>query len=441
MPLSVGNIMFAKHSYLLLFPIIIFIVIKCAELNPNSPDDRKPVLTVMQDTAVSINDSFYVCVSTNNPGSRGLKFVWDIPELELKDTIEDSLLKISFKDTGSFKIVVFAINQKNRVSDPDTFRISVYAKPPAIKMVTEDSIFSVCDTVTFTVEAFDSDGVVKAYLWSFGNQKFDTTETANYKRIWLPDSTGTKNLYVKCIDDDGFLSKTVIIEFEICHCTDPKDAFSFNKNDTWKYSHKRFAYHYAYGSAEVTDTTIEQLTMRIDSVFCQNGNIMLKVSQFDSGWERSGFPFNTERSKINNKYSQTYSIHDDSMFTYANGKDNKKVDIPFWLYKPGLAYDSTNKDGSFSKGKSILIDTVAFINNYYLKYSEVSWYWSKVPASMTDYSIQDSLKKIIWIEKIGLTNFETNSRRGIVGRYPTTNLINDIYILISFNGDSIGQLQ
>jgi hypothetical protein len=169
----------------------------------------------MQDTSVSINDSFYVHVSTNNPGSSIFKFVWEISELGIKDTLQDSLFEISFKDTGNFRIVVYAINQKNLLSDPDTFKISVFAKPPITKMITSDSVFSVYDTVNFTVASFDSDGVVKAYLWSFDGQKFDTTKEAYYKKNWKSDSAGKKSLYVKCIDDDSLLSKLIAFNFEI----------------------------------------------------------------------------------------------------------------------------------------------------------------------------------------------------------------------------------
>jgi hypothetical protein len=192
-----------------------FLLLTCSNSNPSGPDDRKPIITIMQDTLVSINDSFYIHVSINNPGSSIFKFVWEISELGIKDTLQDSLLKISFKDTGNFHVVVSAINQKNLISVPDTFKISVFSKSPVAKMVTSDSIFAVYDTVTFTVASFDSDGVVEAFFWSFDGQKFDTTKEAYYKKIWKSDSAGKKTLYVKCIDDDSFLSKLIAFNFEI----------------------------------------------------------------------------------------------------------------------------------------------------------------------------------------------------------------------------------
>jgi len=60
----------------------------------------------VQDTSASVNDSFYIHVSSKNVGGSDLKFVWDIKELGIHDTLQDSILKISFKNTGNFKVLV-----------------------------------------------------------------------------------------------------------------------------------------------------------------------------------------------------------------------------------------------------------------------------------------------------------------------------------------------
>jgi hypothetical protein len=195
----------------------IIVLIKCSPLSPIGPDGKIPLISIMPDTSVSVNDSFFVYVNTNNPGSTEMRFVWNISALSIHDTLQDSILKISFTNTGKFNVIVTAINRKELASDPDTIRIEVYAKTPTIKFMPMDTVYSVNDTVVFAVSANDTDGLVSKYLWSINGIHFDTTETAQYKYAWNSDSFGDKTLYVKCIDDDGLFSKTITFNFQVVH--------------------------------------------------------------------------------------------------------------------------------------------------------------------------------------------------------------------------------
>lgn len=195
--------------------IVIPFILTCTKLNLTGSESSKPILIGIQDTSVSINDSFNIQVNLKNPGLGDLRFVWDIKEKGIHDTLQDSILRISFKNPGIFNVVVSAISRDDISSDPDTIAIEVYAKPPIIKISTMDSIHSVNDSVKFTVSSFDTDGVVKSYLWSFNGTKFDSTKDSTIKHVWPSDSFGSKILYVKCIDDDKLLSKTATFHFII----------------------------------------------------------------------------------------------------------------------------------------------------------------------------------------------------------------------------------
>jgi sialate O-acetylesterase len=153
------------------------------------------------------------------PISTGIKFIWDIKELAIYDTIQDTILKIAFKKVGKFAIIVSATDGKKYSSEPDTIQVDVYKKPPILELISCDKLYAANDTVTFTVNSSDSDGIVNAYLWSFDSLNYDTTKMPILKQVWFPDNAGEKNLYVKSVDDDGLISNTVVFHFEIMQRT------------------------------------------------------------------------------------------------------------------------------------------------------------------------------------------------------------------------------
>ncbi len=209
------------------FPFIIlyaiFSVFTCAYRDPIDTNDRKLSISGISDTSVSVNDSISIPLRADSPGLTDVRFSWKIIELNISDTVHDSILTIAFKNTGDFNVVISATTETGLVSGPDTFLMKVYAKSPAIKIMKTDSIYSVNDSVMFSVSSYDSDGVVKNYLWSLDGMIFDTTISPQYKHVWNSDGFGDKTLYVKCTDDDGIVSAMDSTSITVL----PKDTVSF----------------------------------------------------------------------------------------------------------------------------------------------------------------------------------------------------------------------
>jgi hypothetical protein len=192
-----------------------FCFLTCTTDHVLGPDGSAPRISVMADTSISVNDSIVVRLAAATPGSNDLKFIWDVKELKIHDTLSDSVLKIAFHRTGRFSVVVEAVNAMDLVSGADTIVITVFAKAPLITKISADSISMAHDTSSFSVASFDSDGVIKEYLWSFDNTSFDTTIDSTLVTVWPFVKSGTKTLFVKVRDDDGLVSKVASLRIAI----------------------------------------------------------------------------------------------------------------------------------------------------------------------------------------------------------------------------------
>jgi hypothetical protein len=187
---------------------IVLSFLTCTTDHALGPDASAPCITAMADTSVSVHDSLLVYAAVTAGDSNGLRFIWDIRELKIHDTIRDASRKIAFRQAGRFSVIVSAINGMDLTSGADTIVISVFAKLPVITKISADSVYSAHDTARITVQARDSDGVVKKYLWSFDGHSYDTTKDSTFITVWPYVPSGLKTLYVKVIDDDSLMSQT-----------------------------------------------------------------------------------------------------------------------------------------------------------------------------------------------------------------------------------------
>ncbi|MGL1904222.1 MAG: hypothetical protein OCC49_18955 [Fibrobacterales bacterium] len=206
-----------------------------------STENLPPELTIYSDTTLSVNDSINLSVQLTDEDSASVEYIWQIDELNMLDTLFENNILVAFPKTGTYDVIITAIDNKGSLSDPDTLKVTIFSSMPSVQISTTPARHPVNDTLKFTVTATDTDGKVIDYLWSFDNNQFNVTKEPMFKAIWSSEEFGSKTLYVKVIDDDSLTSLVDSISFEIAKLQPQlnlsadtsifvNDSISFNAN-------------------------------------------------------------------------------------------------------------------------------------------------------------------------------------------------------------------
>jgi len=218
-------------------PLVLFLFCTTGErTNPfDSEGDNwnQPVVTIVKDTSVNINNSLTINVTASDNGSI-MKYIWAINSQNFIDTTNSGSFTINFDDTGHQVIKVKAIDDDGVHSLPDSSVINVTLDPPIITG-TNDTTANINDDLTIKVTASDNGSITK-YIWAINGQNFiDTTNSASFTINF--NDTGHQVIKVKAIDDDGVLSlpdsSVVIVTLDPPVVTGKADtSFNFTTDTT-----------------------------------------------------------------------------------------------------------------------------------------------------------------------------------------------------------------
>jgi lysophospholipase L1-like esterase len=355
--------------------ILIFFIFTCTKDQSTDTKIAKPptIKMIPTDSVFSVNDTAMFSVSSFDSDGVVKAYLWSFDGSRF-DTTKDSMNKHIWLPDSSGEKILYAksLDDDGLFSETIIFHFRIKLGIPTIKMVTTDSIFSVNDTAMFSVSSFDSDGVIKAYLWSFDGSHFDTTTDSTFKRLWLPDSSGNKILSVKSLDDDGLFSETILSHFRI----------------------------------KLGIPTIKIVTT--DSVFSIADTATFSVSSYDSDgvvkaylWSFDGSHFDTTKDSMYKFIWPRDSSDKKDLYVKSlddNGLLSETVVFPFRI-KPAvplikLIVDTTKViDDSIALHTSRSVLTTIFEDTIYLK-----------GISLSDYKIA----RYEW--KIGDSKFQESSR-------------------------------
>jgi uncharacterized protein (TIGR02145 family) len=187
---------------------LILLTLFCTQIERNNPFDPEsqawsiPYVTIMNDTAVSIRDSFVVhAVGADSDGTIK-KFIWGVNGV-FKDTLDANAITVAFHDSGSAIVCVKAMDDAGLVSKADTCRVRVRLDAPVVTVMNSGSV-NVNDTVEITAAATDNGTVIK-YAWALDSTHYADTTTAGWIKVAFADS-GAHTVNVKVVDDDSVWS-------------------------------------------------------------------------------------------------------------------------------------------------------------------------------------------------------------------------------------------
>jgi alpha-tubulin suppressor-like RCC1 family protein len=181
--------------------------------DPGGLNWHPPVVTVMMDTIVEINDSITITATGADTADGGaVKFVWANNAAIYSDTTDSGFLRVAWPDTGCKAVRVKAIDDIGRGSVPDTCMVTVMLDIPEANAGNDTGV-SVSDTVNLHGSATDRLGhLITSWAWDIGNTGTFIATSSGDTTIVAPDS---ENLNYRCvlrvIDDEGNMAKDTVI--------------------------------------------------------------------------------------------------------------------------------------------------------------------------------------------------------------------------------------
>ncbi len=325
----------------------------CNTTNLEEVKNTPPQIAPFSELSVGIKDSTTIHIKTIDESGIVLRYIISESTLGIDDTISTDSVRYSFTDTGSYAIIITAVNEDNTLSAPETLFISVFSIPPRVIINSIEDIYSVNDTIVFIVSSSDSDGLVHQYLWSFDNNVFDTTSDSSYSKVFASDSTGTKTMYAKVIDDDGIESDVDSVVFEVASfiptVSITGDASVFANDTLTLTAHaedsdgtiQKYLWTNPDGDVDTLSDSIKQFVFSTDNV----GNHMLFLRVLDDDGllsKQVSFQISVKlRTPVLNNISYTsISVNDSITFCVSAADSNGKNIIYLWSLD-GTTYDTT----------------------------------------------------------------------------------------------------
>ena len=232
---------------------LLCLLLTCSTHERDSPFDplgvawHPPLVAMMSDTTVAINDSFYVHANGISANGEIARFVWGLHDSALmedntfdryfRDTTTERKIKVAFSSPGFHMVAVKALREDGlsswqipvnssssnpRIIDPYgmlyeanktglpqsiadmvTF-VRVEAYPPNVNAMSDTTV-AIYDSIWMHATGSDVNGSVQKYVWALGGSKFLDTTVVNQIRVAF-DTTGIMRILVQGIDDDRQVS-------------------------------------------------------------------------------------------------------------------------------------------------------------------------------------------------------------------------------------------
>ncbi|MGL1888674.1 MAG: hypothetical protein OCD76_19330 [Reichenbachiella sp.] len=310
----------------------------------------QPELEIISKNTIGVNDSLELYVKVTDEDSVTIKYIWDISELHINDTILDNTMVIAFPKAGLFDVIITAIDNGGVVSIPDTLHITVYSSNPSIEIKPFPRYHPVNDSLGFSVVASDSDGVITNYMWSFDNVLFTTTKEPIYKTAWSDNDFGYKTLYVKALDDDNLVSTTDSFHFEITLSVPSCNL----DGDTTIFVNDSFSTNV---SANDSNGTILKFLWSLDHVLWDTTS----NARFDKSWS-------IHESGFKNLYAKV--IDDDGIISNI---DTMNIHVSLSPPQVELPYDTTIFVNDTAFIRALGIDLNGSIEKYLWSLDNVNW--------------------------------------------------------------------
>jgi lysophospholipase L1-like esterase len=180
-------------------------VLMCS--NPVEKADRKPKLTIVSDTTVSVKDPVVLSVSTEVSSAAAVFYQWRIDNRAvLADSDGICILYFGIADTGAHTVIVAGTGKSGLVSDPETTFVSVLLNPPRLRMLTRDTVVFANESVFVRAMGTDTNGWIIRYLWSMDSAGYSRATDSAWCAAGWGAVAGTHRVRVRAMDDDSILS-------------------------------------------------------------------------------------------------------------------------------------------------------------------------------------------------------------------------------------------
>lgn len=184
-------------------------------VDPQGTNYSPPEILAIRDTSVATNDTLTLTITANDSPASVYKYLWSQDGKKFDTTTRASRSFVWFSNSMVNKSLWYkVINEHGLVSDVKKVTVSVLAFYPQLFQLRDTSV-TINDTLSLTIQATDSLGTIKKYLWSKDGKKFDTSTSASRSFVWFSDSTVKKTLWYKVIDDDGLVSDVKILFVQV----------------------------------------------------------------------------------------------------------------------------------------------------------------------------------------------------------------------------------
>jgi len=191
---------------------LIFMLLMCDYLSlapeTGNPLDHPPVISVMADTTVKINDAVTLHAEASDPNGTVKSFEWALSGSDDWHSTGkgEYALQWGISDTGVRIIHVRAVDNEGVKSSVDSVTVTVNLCAPLLNRVADMTVKQ-HDTASFTLSASDTNagGIVKKYYYKTGPGGWiDSSTTGDSFRMVNPDGGSVKIVW-GAQDNDGVL--------------------------------------------------------------------------------------------------------------------------------------------------------------------------------------------------------------------------------------------
>lgn len=178
-----------------------------------------PTVTIAGDTSVFINARLVLHARAAMSASKSpvTAYLWNREGKGFGDTTrgDSIILQYAKADTGAHLVIVKVVDRDTMVSVPDTAVVHVKSGAPVVTAM-KDTVVYINDTVRMRAAGFDTNGVIKRYLWALDGKNFrDTTAAGLLATVWHRSAVGTVVVRVKALDDDTLESNVDSVRISV----------------------------------------------------------------------------------------------------------------------------------------------------------------------------------------------------------------------------------
>ena len=133
------------------------------------------------------------------------KYFWSFDGNTFSDTTTEPLIRKSFTDTGTYRVIARCIDDSGETSGPDTITVSVInGEPPVVSMM-DDLTVNINQSTVITATATDTVNEIERYYWAFdGIHYSDSTTAGRIEKTFSDSGWYVVRVYVR--SDKGYNS-------------------------------------------------------------------------------------------------------------------------------------------------------------------------------------------------------------------------------------------